>query len=195
MLDAVVEIVKRERDTYPGTPALVAECRDALERCLFDRDSALAVLRGEYEVDDQPWSRCPECECDTYFQLRIDAESRSGSGIVPLGPLMMFVCEACQHTALRARATVHDGPWWEKGQRLRAKPEEIGHPYRGDVEQPVVDDEQDEDEENDDEPVPEVAVEPVEWSERRVCPDGACIGLIGETGECNVCGRSEQPAS
>jgi hypothetical protein len=30
------------------------------------------------------------------------------------------------------------------------------------------------------------------WSARRLCPDGACIGLIGLDGRCKVCGR---PAS
>jgi hypothetical protein len=26
--------------------------------------------------------------------------------------------------------------------------------------------------------------------DRRLCPDGACIGLIGYDGRCKVCGRS-----
>ena len=25
---------------------------------------------------------------------------------------------------------------------------------------------------------------------RRLCPDGACIGVIGDDGRCRVCGRS-----
>lgn len=29
-----------------------------------------------------------------------------------------------------------------------------------------------------------------EWEERRVCPDGACIGVIGGDGRCNICGRT-----
>ena len=27
-------------------------------------------------------------------------------------------------------------------------------------------------------------------SHRRLCPDGACIGVIGDDGRCRVCGRS-----
>ena len=168
MLDAVVEIVKREREPYPE---LVAECRDVLERCLFDKDAALAVLRGEHELDDEPWSRCPECDCDTYFQFRVDLEERGGSFAV--GPMVMFVCEACQHTLLRAR------------------PEEIGHPYRGDA----VDTDEEEDEEDEVEPARADDSQPLDWGERKVCPDGACIGIIREDGLCSVCGRSDQPIS
>jgi hypothetical protein len=29
-----------------------------------------------------------------------------------------------------------------------------------------------------------------EWTEREVCPDGACIGVIGDDGKCKVCGRA-----
>jgi hypothetical protein len=28
-----------------------------------------------------------------------------------------------------------------------------------------------------------------EWDERQLCPDGACIGVIGADGTCKVCGR------
>lgn len=28
-----------------------------------------------------------------------------------------------------------------------------------------------------------------EWAERRPCPDGACTGVLGETGICGTCGR------
>jgi hypothetical protein len=183
MLAAVIEIVKRERDVYPGTPALMSECEDVLERCLFDKDAALAVLRGEHELDDDPWDRCPECDCDTYFRLRVElTESRAGAGLVPVGPLLMLVCEACQHTAVGPRASLDEGPWWERGVRARARPAEVTHPYRGDD---VVVDDEPEDEE--DEPVEEVA--PVEWEGRKVCPDGACIGVIGADGTCKVCGK------
>lgn len=30
--------------------------------------------------------------------------------------------------------------------------------------------------------------EPVEFSNRRLCPDGGCIGVIGTAGNCNECG-------
>jgi hypothetical protein len=29
-----------------------------------------------------------------------------------------------------------------------------------------------------------------EWTDREVCPDGACIGVIGDDGTCKVCGRT-----
>lgn len=171
-LDAVVETIKRERDVFPLTPALAAECEDALERCLFDRDAALAVLRGEHELDDDPWARCPDCECDTYFRVKVELG----------GPVWMFVCEGCQHTLVRPRATVDEGLWWEQGERMRARPEDVGHPYRGNAV----------DEDDDEEEAPETDAEepPVEWAERKVCPDGACIGVIGDDGRCKVCGRT-----
>ena len=28
------------------------------------------------------------------------------------------------------------------------------------------------------------------WDQRQLCPDGACVGLIGDAGTCNVCGRA-----
>ncbi|HEY3804711.1 MAG TPA: hypothetical protein VGL61_18975 [Kofleriaceae bacterium] len=30
----------------------------------------------------------------------------------------------------------------------------------------------------------------IEWDRREVCPDGACIGVIGDDGLCKVCGRA-----
>ncbi|MBA3456164.1 MAG: hypothetical protein H0T42_23900 [Deltaproteobacteria bacterium] len=32
----------------------------------------------------------------------------------------------------------------------------------------------------------------VEWDRRQLCPDGACIGVIGSDGLCKVCGRAAQ---
>ncbi|HEY5948094.1 MAG TPA: hypothetical protein VIV40_21510 [Kofleriaceae bacterium] len=29
-----------------------------------------------------------------------------------------------------------------------------------------------------------------EWDHRQLCPDGACVGLIGSDGTCKVCGRA-----
>jgi hypothetical protein len=187
MLDAVVEAIKREREV--PSDDVRAECRDVLERCLFDQDTALAVLRGEVELDDQPWARCPECDCDTYFQFRVDLEERGAS--FPMGPIVMFVCEACQHTLVRARASMHDGMWWERGERLRARPEAIGHPYRGDA----VDVADEDDDAVVEAPARADDSQPLDWGERKVCPDGACIGIIREDGHCSVCGRSDQPAS
>ena len=28
-----------------------------------------------------------------------------------------------------------------------------------------------------------------EWDQRQLCPDGSCIGVIGDDGQCKVCGR------
>ena len=33
-------------------------------------------------------------------------------------------------------------------------------------------------------------VEEHEWSQRKLCPDGACVGVIGANGLCTVCGKS-----
>ena len=36
-----------------------------------------------------------------------------------------------------------------------------------------------------------------EWAQRRLCPDGNCIGVIGSDGRCKECGRpggDDQPA-
>ena len=47
------------------------------------------------------------------------------------------------------------------------------------------DEEDDEDEEDE-----ELAGESGEWPERKLCPDGSCIGVLGDDGKCKVCGRS-----
>ena len=36
--------------------------------------------------------------------------------------------------------------------------------------------------------------EPGEDDDRELCPDGACLGLIGADGRCNVCGRERAHA-
>ena len=36
--------------------------------------------------------------------------------------------------------------------------------------------------------------EDLDLEERQLCPDGACIGVIGADGKCNVCGRSADGA-
>jgi hypothetical protein len=33
------------------------------------------------------------------------------------------------------------------------------------------------------------------WSDRKLCPDGGCIGVIGDDGKCNVCGKRAAEAS
>src|SRR5437868_1309576 len=32
-------------------------------------------------------------------------------------------------------------------------------------------------------------------SKRRLCPDGACIGVIGDDGRCRVCGRASDESA
>jgi hypothetical protein len=34
-----------------------------------------------------------------------------------------------------------------------------------------------------------------EWDDRALCPDGACIGVIGADGRCTVCGTTAAPAA
>jgi hypothetical protein len=29
-----------------------------------------------------------------------------------------------------------------------------------------------------------------DWDQRALCPDGGCVGVIGDDGKCTVCGRS-----
>jgi hypothetical protein len=52
-------------------------------------------------------------------------------------------------------------------------------------------DSDDDDEEEDEEDDEEVVGEPpsAEWSERKLCDDGACVGVIGSDGKCTVCGK------
>lgn len=33
--------------------------------------------------------------------------------------------------------------------------------------------------------------DPFDMNNRRLCPDGACIGILGADGHCIVCGKSE----
>lgn len=41
-----------------------------------------------------------------------------------------------------------------------------------------------------DEPAgPTGPVDPNDWTQRRLCPDGGCIGIIGTDGRCRECGR------
>ena len=56
--------------------------------------------------------------------------------------------------------------------------------------------EDDEGDEEDDDREDGVAASPSpgEWSARRLCPDGACIGLIGLDRRCRVCGRAASGA-
>jgi hypothetical protein len=35
----------------------------------------------------------------------------------------------------------------------------------------------------------------IDFATRRLCPDGACIGVIGPDGRCKLCGRSSDEAA
>ena len=37
---------------------------------------------------------------------------------------------------------------------------------------------------------PGASVEDHDWSQRTLCPDGACVGVIAANGVCTVCGKS-----
>jgi hypothetical protein len=49
--------------------------------------------------------------------------------------------------------------------------------------------EDDAEDEDDHEDEAAAAADP-EWEKRKLCPDDACIGVIGPNGMCKVCGRS-----
>jgi hypothetical protein len=56
------------------------------------------------------------------------------------------------------------------------------------------DDDYDDDDDIDDDDLPDPpalsAEDDPEWNERKVCSDGACIGVIGDDGRCKVCGSA-----
>ncbi len=51
-------------------------------------------------------------------------------------------------------------------------------------------DDEDDDELEDDDAADEDVGDDVEWSKRRLCSNGACVGVIGEGGKCTVCGAA-----
>jgi len=55
-----------------------------------------------------------------------------------------------------------------------------------------------EDDDNDDDPIapgtPALLGALAEWNDRRLCIDGACIGLLGDDGRCKVCGKAGSKA-
>ena len=36
---------------------------------------------------------------------------------------------------------------------------------------------------------------PFEPANRRLCPDGSCLGLVGPDGQCNICGARGEPGA
>ncbi len=70
-----------------------------------------------------------------------------------------------------------------------------GDDYEGDEDGEDGDDSDDGDADDGEAPSSDDASPPIagaasEWDGRKLCPDGACVGLIGDGGTCNVCGRS-----
>ena len=60
---------------------------------------------------------------------------------------------------------------------------------------PGGDDEEEDDLDGDEEDadaalMPEAKADDHEWTRRQLCPDGACVGVIGASGVCSVCGKS-----
>jgi hypothetical protein len=51
-------------------------------------------------------------------------------------------------------------------------------------------DDADEDDDDDDDELAAGASSDPDWQQRKLCPDEACIGLIGDDGKCKVCKRS-----
>ena len=70
------------------------------------------------------------------------------------------------------------------------------------LEADAVDDEEDDDEYEDDEEEyeddedeelqPDAPSEIGEWTERKLCADGACVGVIGDDNKCRVCGKAAE---
>ncbi len=56
-----------------------------------------------------------------------------------------------------------------------------------------VDDDDDDDEDGDDDEDDDDGVDPElvdgDWRTRKLCPDGACVGVIGADGKCKACGK------
>jgi hypothetical protein len=52
------------------------------------------------------------------------------------------------------------------------------------------DDGEEDGEDDGDAGAPGASVEEHDWSQRKLCPDGACVGVIAANGMCTVCGKS-----
>jgi hypothetical protein len=77
-------------------------------------------------------------------------------------------------------------PNWgdERRRGLQEEPEDAAD----DEDDDDLDDDEYEDEYEDDEAAAPEG-EPGEWTDRKLCDDGACIGVIGADGKCTVCGK------
>ena len=82
--------------------------------------------------------------------------------------------------------------WGDERMRGHAnEPEDEGEDEDDeDLEDDDEDLEDDDDDEEADDDEPDAAIEASgEWTERKLCDDGACIGVIGSDGKCTVCGK------
>ncbi|MBA3397108.1 MAG: hypothetical protein H0T89_31050 [Deltaproteobacteria bacterium] len=70
---------------------------------------------------------------------------------------------------------------------------------RGLVETPVdestIDGDDDDDAASADPIAPAAPAQLGDWGQRSLCPDGACVGLIGADGKCKVCGKTGVPGA
>lgn len=75
-----------------------------------------------------------------------------------------------------------------------------GEDYDDEDDEDELDDDEDQDDDiyDEDHPInpssPAVLGALAEWNERRLCVDGACIGLLGDDGLCKVCGKAGSKA-
>ena len=66
----------------------------------------------------------------------------------------------------------------------------IDPPADEDADDDELDDDEDEDsDEEEASPAAASGEDSPEWDQRKLCPDDACIGVIGADGSCKVCGR------
>lgn len=110
-------------------------------------------------------------------------------------------CKVC------GRAAPNWGDERQRGLQVQAEADDVADDEDdedGEYEDDDEDGEYEDDEEDDDEPdegdtegtIEAKAPEPKpaakgsgEWSKRKLCPDGGCVGVIGDNGKCKVCGK------
>ena len=102
------------------------------------------------------------------------------------------VCKACGKAGGPAiTASAHGSP-----ASSASSEEEDEDEYDDDDDADDTDDDEDESDDDDDNDEPDdaepgtVQASGSGWTDRALCPDGGCIGVIGDKGTCNVCGRS-----
>lgn len=76
-------------------------------------------------------------------------------------------------------------PNWAE-ERTRGLQEDPDEPDEDEADEDEDDEDNDEYEDDDREPAAE---HEGEWTDRKLCDDGACVGVIGPDGTCTVCGK------